>query len=69
MLIVRRAEPGQATLDGLVASGLLDRPTADLLRLGARSRLNMLVSGPSRQRQDRRCWPRSCAISIRRSAW
>lgn len=46
VLIVRRAEPGQATLDGLVARGLLDRPTAELLRLCARGRLNMLVSGP-----------------------
>jgi len=46
VLSVRRAEPGQATLDGLVAKGLLDRPTAELLRLAARGRLNMLVSGP-----------------------
>lgn len=46
VLILRRAEPGQATLDGLVASGLIDRPAAELLRLGARGRLNMLVSGP-----------------------
>jgi Flp pilus assembly CpaF family ATPase len=47
VLTLRRAEPGQATLDGLVASGLIDRPVAELLRLGARGRLNMLVSGPS----------------------
>jgi pilus assembly protein CpaF len=46
VLTVRRAEPGQATLEGLVSGGLLDRPIADLLRLGARSRLNMLVTGP-----------------------
>jgi len=46
VLTVRRAVPGQATLDGLVASGLIDRPTAELLRLGARGRLNMLVVGP-----------------------
>ncbi|MBN9088195.1 MAG: Flp pilus assembly complex ATPase component TadA [Reyranella sp.] len=46
VLTVRRAEPGQATLDGLVTKGLLDRPTAKLLRLCARGRLNMLVSGP-----------------------
>ena len=46
VLILRRAEPGKATLDGLVANGLIDRPVAELLRLGARGRLNMLVSGP-----------------------
>jgi pilus assembly protein CpaF len=31
----------------MVASGVLDRPVADLLRLGARSRLSMLITGPS----------------------
>jgi Flp pilus assembly CpaF family ATPase len=31
----------------LVAAGVLDQPVADLLRLGARSRLDMLVTGPS----------------------
>jgi pilus assembly protein CpaF len=46
VLTMRRAEPGQATLDGLISSGLLDKPVAELLRLGARSRLNMLVTGP-----------------------
>jgi Flp pilus assembly CpaF family ATPase len=46
-LILRRAQPGEATMDRLIASGLLDQPVADLLRLGARSRLNMLVAGPS----------------------
>jgi Flp pilus assembly CpaF family ATPase len=46
VLTLRRAEPGQATLDGLVANGLIDRPMAELLRLGARGRLNMLVTGP-----------------------
>lgn len=46
VLTLRRAEPGQATLERLVGAGLLDQPIADLLRLGARSRLNMLVSGP-----------------------
>lgn len=46
VLTVRRAEPGQATLEGLITKGLIDRPTAELLRIGARGRLNMLVSGP-----------------------
>jgi pilus assembly protein CpaF len=47
VLILRRARPGEATLERMIASGLLDQPIADLLRLGARSRLNMLVAGPS----------------------
>ncbi|HET6198438.1 MAG TPA: ATPase, T2SS/T4P/T4SS family, partial [Acetobacteraceae bacterium] len=46
VLTLRRADPGQATVDKLVAGGWLDRPVADLLRLGARGRLNMLVTGP-----------------------
>jgi type IV secretory pathway ATPase VirB11/archaellum biosynthesis ATPase len=46
VLILRRAQPGEATLERMVAGGLLDRAVADLLRLGARSRLNMLVIGP-----------------------
>jgi Flp pilus assembly CpaF family ATPase len=46
VLAMRRADPGQATLDTLVASGAIDRPVAELLRLGARARLNMLVTGP-----------------------
>jgi type IV secretory pathway ATPase VirB11/archaellum biosynthesis ATPase len=46
VLTMRRADPGQATLDKLVASGAIDRPVAELLRLGARARLNMLVTGP-----------------------
>jgi Flp pilus assembly CpaF family ATPase len=46
VLTLRRAAPSQATLVRLIASGLLDRTVADLLRLGARSRLNMLVTGP-----------------------
>jgi Flp pilus assembly CpaF family ATPase len=46
VLTMRRADPGQATLDRLVAGGALDRPVAELLRLGARGRLNMLVTGP-----------------------
>jgi Flp pilus assembly CpaF family ATPase len=46
VLTMRRADPGQATLDKLVAGGAIDRPVAELLRLGARGRLNMLVTGP-----------------------
>ena len=46
-LTMRRADPGQATLDKLVAGGAIDRPVAELLRLAARGRLNMLVTGPS----------------------
>jgi pilus assembly protein CpaF len=46
VLTMRRADPGQATLDKLVAGGAIDRPIAELLRLGARGRLNMLVTGP-----------------------
>ncbi|MCW5737057.1 MAG: CpaF family protein [Enhydrobacter sp.] len=48
VLALRRFQPGEATLDRLVASGALDRPVADLLRLGARSSLNMVITGPSR---------------------
>jgi pilus assembly protein CpaF len=46
VLTMRRADPGQATLDKLVAAGALDQPVAELLRLAARGRLNMLVTGP-----------------------
>jgi pilus assembly protein CpaF len=46
VLALRRARAGQATLDGLVASGLLQKPTAGLLQLAVRSRLNVLVTGP-----------------------
>lgn len=46
VLSLRRAEPGQATLEGLVSRGLVDRPVAELLRLATRNRLNMLVTGP-----------------------
>ncbi len=47
VLILRRAPPGETTLAQLVAGGLIDQPVADLLRLGARSGLDMLVTGPS----------------------
>lgn len=46
VLTMRRADPGQATLDRLVAGGAIDRPIVELLRLGIRARLNMLVTGP-----------------------
>jgi type IV secretory pathway ATPase VirB11/archaellum biosynthesis ATPase len=46
VLTLRRADPGQATLEDLVSVGMLDRPVAELLRLCARSRLDMLVVGP-----------------------
>jgi hypothetical protein len=47
VLSLRRAEAGQATLEGLVSVGMLDRPVAELLRLCVRARLNLLVAGPS----------------------
>jgi len=46
VLTMRRADPGQATLDKLVTGGALDRPVVELLRMGVRARLNMLVTGP-----------------------
>jgi Flp pilus assembly CpaF family ATPase len=45
-LTMRRADPGRATLDKLVAEGAIHRTVAELLQLGARGRLNMLVTGP-----------------------
>jgi Flp pilus assembly CpaF family ATPase len=48
VLTLRRGEPGEATLERLVAARRLDRRMADLLRLATRSRLNMLVVGPER---------------------
>ena len=48
VLTLRRGEPGEATLQRLVAAGRLDRRMADLLRIATRSRLNMLVVGPER---------------------
>jgi pilus assembly protein CpaF len=48
VLTLRRGEPGEATLERLVAARRLDRPMADLLRIATRSRLNMLVVGPER---------------------
>jgi type IV secretory pathway ATPase VirB11/archaellum biosynthesis ATPase len=46
VLTLRRGEPGMATLERLVRSGMLAPAIADLLRIAARSSLNMLVSGP-----------------------
>jgi pilus assembly protein CpaF len=46
VLMLRRGEPGTATLARLVRSGMLAPAIADLLRIAARSGLNMLVSGP-----------------------
>lgn len=48
VLTLRRGEPGEATLQRLVAGERLDRRMADLLRIATRSRLNMLVVGPER---------------------
>ena len=48
VLTLRRGEPGEATLERLVAARRLDRRIADLLRIATRSRLNMLVVGPER---------------------
>jgi len=46
VLVVRRGDPGNATLDRLIASDLLDRRIAALLRVAARARLNVLIVGP-----------------------
>ena len=53
VLVLRRGEPGNATFERLIAAGTLDRPMADLLRIAARCRLNMLVVGPGEVGQDR----------------
>jgi type IV secretory pathway ATPase VirB11/archaellum biosynthesis ATPase len=46
VLAIRRGDPGEATFERLIASELIDRRTADLLRIAVRSRLNVLVVGP-----------------------
>jgi Flp pilus assembly CpaF family ATPase len=46
VLVIRRGDPGNATLDRLIASDLLDRRLAALLRVAARARLNVLIVGP-----------------------
>jgi pilus assembly protein CpaF len=47
VLVLRRGEPGAATLERLIAARTLDRPMAELLRIAARCRLNVLVVGPA----------------------
>lgn len=47
VLTLRRAEPGTATFARLIASEMLDQRTAALLRVAARSRLNILILGPA----------------------
>ena len=46
VLVLRRGDPGAATFERLIASEMLDRPIADLLRIAARCRLNVLIAGP-----------------------
>jgi len=46
VLVLRRGDPGAATFERLIASEVLDRPIADLLRIAARCRLNVLIAGP-----------------------
>ena len=46
VLVLRRGEPGAATFERLIASEMLDRPIADLLRIAVRCRLNVLIAGP-----------------------
>ncbi len=48
VIALRRGAPGAATFEQLISAGRLDRPMADLLRIAARSRLNVLVAGPAR---------------------
>jgi len=45
VLTLRRPEPGNATLGRLIATEVLDRRSADLLRVAIRSRLRVLVVG------------------------
>ncbi len=46
VLVLQRGEPGNATLERLVASRMLDRRIAALLAIAARARLNIAVLGP-----------------------
>lgn len=46
VLVLRRGEPGAATFERLIASEMLDRPIAELLRIAARCRLDVLIAGP-----------------------
>ena len=45
ILVLRRGEPGNATFERLIAARTLDRPMAELLRIAACCRLNVLVVG------------------------
>jgi pilus assembly protein CpaF len=45
ILALRRGEPGNATFEHLIAARTLDRPMAELLRIAACCRLNVLVVG------------------------
>ena len=46
VLALRRGEPGLATVDRLVAAGIVNRSIADLLRMATRARLDVAVVGP-----------------------
>jgi Flp pilus assembly CpaF family ATPase len=46
VLVLRRGDPGAATFERLIASEMLDRPIADLLRIAVRCRLDVLIAGP-----------------------
>lgn len=48
VVVLRRGAPGEATFERLISAGRLDRRMADLLRIAARSRLNVMVVGPAR---------------------
>ncbi len=54
VLVLRRGEPGEATLERLVAAGRLARPMAELLRLAVRSHLTVAVAGPGGS--GKTCW-------------
>lgn len=45
ILVLRRGAPGNATFEHLIAARTLDRPMAELLRIAAHCRLNVLVVG------------------------
>ncbi|HZP99755.1 MAG TPA: ATPase, T2SS/T4P/T4SS family [Reyranella sp.] len=47
VLALRRAEPGTASFERLIAAGMLSSAMADVIRIAARCRLNILVSGPA----------------------
>lgn len=47
VLVLRRGEPGRTTFERLVAADVIDRPIANLLRIAARARLNVLIVGPA----------------------